>query len=102
VPLRDSGGPRNSTGAYPWRLDGDVSTIVSITNASLATSQFVVQVNYPGGPYLLDPQKLPAGGTATFDLRQIRDKQIPDRNGHTIPRSVEAASFAGLFIPAAI
>jgi len=93
VPLRDSGGPRNSTGAYPWRLDGDVSTIVSITNASPGASQFVVQINYPGGPYLLDPQKLPAGDTATFDLRQIRDKQIPDRNGHTIPRSVEGGQF---------
>lgn len=93
VPLRDSGGPRNLSGAYPWRLDGDVSTIVSITNVTALDSQFVVQINYPGGPYLLDPQTLPAGGTTIFDLRQIRDQQIPDRNGHTIPRSVQGGQF---------
>lgn len=93
VPLRDSGGPRNSTGAYPWRLDGDVSTIVSITNVSPVGSQFVVQINYPGGPYLLDPQNLAAGATETFNLRKIRDQQIPDRNGHTIPRSTEGGQF---------
>jgi hypothetical protein len=93
VPLRDSGGTRNLSGAYPWRLDGDVSTIVSITNATPAEAQFVVQINYPGGPYLLDPRKLPGGDTATFDLRKIRDQQIPDRNGHTIPKSVEGGQF---------
>lgn len=93
VPLRDSGGPRNLSGAYPWRLDGDVSTIVSITNASIADAQFVVQINYPGGPYLLDPQKLAAGDTAIFDLHKLRDQQIPDRNGHTIPKAVESGQF---------
>ncbi len=93
VPLRDSGGPRNLSGAYPWRLDGDVSTIVSITNVTSLNAQFVVQINYPGGPYLLDPQTLPAGGTAIFDLRQIRDQQIPDRNGHAIPRAVQGGQF---------
>jgi hypothetical protein len=93
VPLRDSGGARNLSGAYPWRLDGDVSTIVSITNAALNEAQFVVQINYPGGPYLLDPQKLTAGDTKTFNLRKIRDQQIPDRNGHTIPRSVQSGQF---------
>jgi len=66
---------------------------VSITNASNAQAQFVVQINFPGGPYLLDPRKLPAGDTATFDLRQIRDRQIPDRNGHTIPTSVTGGQF---------
>jgi RimJ/RimL family protein N-acetyltransferase len=93
VPLRDSGGPRNLSGAYPWRLDGDVSTVVSITNAALTEAQFVVQINYPGGPYLLDPQKLTAGDTKTFNLRKIRDQQIPDRNGHTIPKSVQGGQF---------
>lgn len=93
VPLRDSGGPRNLSGAYPWRLDGDVSTIVAITNVTALDAQFVVQINFPGGPYLLDPQKLPAGNTAIFDLRQIRDRQLPDRNGHTIPRSVKGGQF---------
>jgi len=93
VPLRDSGGTRSSTGAYPWRLDGDFSTIVSITNVSALPTQFIVQINYAGGRYILNPQTLPAGATATFDLRKIHDEQIPDRDGHTIPRSIVGGQF---------
>jgi hypothetical protein len=93
VPLRDIGGVRNSTGAYPWRLDHGMSTVVSITNVAPMQSEVVVQINYPGGPYLLDPRRLAAGETAVYDLRKIRDRQIPDRNGHTIPRSVAGGQF---------
>jgi len=93
VPLRDFGAIRTSTGAYPWRLDHDVSTIVSITNVAPMPSEFIVQINFPGGPYLLDPRHLRAGETEVFDLRKIRDEQIPDRNGHTIPLSVEGGQF---------
>ena len=93
VPLRDIGNLRNSTGAYPWRLDRDVSTIVSITNVTSVPTDFVVQINFPGGPYLLDPHKLAPGATATYDLRKIRDQQIPDRAGHRIPTSVNGGQF---------
>jgi len=93
VPLRDFGALRGSTGSYPWRLDGDVSTIVSITNVSPLPSEFMVQVNYPGGPYVLNPRKLRPNDTATFDLRKIRDEQVPDRQGHTIPRDVQGGQF---------
>ncbi|PYS48768.1 MAG: hypothetical protein DMF68_12110 [Acidobacteria bacterium] len=93
VPLRDIGALRGSTGSYPWRLDGDVSTIASITNVAPVGSEFVVQINYPGGHYLLNPRKLAAGATATFDLRKLRDEQIPDSAGHTIPLSVNGGQF---------
>jgi len=93
VPLRDSGGTRNSTGAYPWRVDGDFSTIVSITNVSPVPTQFIVQVNHSGGRYILNPQRLPGGATATFDLRKIRNAQIPDRDGNTIPLSIDGGQF---------
>lgn len=93
VPLRDMGGIRNSTGAYPWRLDNDLSTVVSITNVAPVQSEVVVQINYPGGPYLLNPRRLAAGETAIYDLKKIRNQQIPDGNGHTIPRSVTGGQF---------
>jgi len=93
VPLRDIGGLRNSTGAYPWRLDHDLSTVVSITNIAPTASGVVVQINYLDGPYLLDPQRLAPGETVVYDLRKIRDEQIPDRNGHTIPLSVNGGQF---------
>ena len=93
VPLRDMGGIRNSTGAYPWRLDHDLSTVVSITNVAPVQSEVVVQINYPGGPYLLNPRRLAAGETAIYDLKKIRDQRISDRNGHTIPLSVTGGQF---------
>jgi hypothetical protein len=93
VPLRDIGAIRNSTGTYPWRLDHDLSTVVSITNIAPMPSEAVVQINYPGGPYLLNPRRLAAGETAIFDLKKIRDQGIPDRNGRTIPLSVTGGQF---------
>ncbi|HMG76124.1 MAG TPA: hypothetical protein VK582_21660, partial [Pyrinomonadaceae bacterium] len=93
VPLRDIGGLRNSTGAYPWRLDHDLSTIVSISNIAPMRSEIVAQINYPGGPYLLNPRRLAACETVLYDLRKIRDEQIPDSNGHTIPLSVNGGQF---------
>ena len=93
VPLRDVGAMRNSTGAYPWRVDQDLSTVVSITNISTISSKTVVQINYDGGHYLLDPRPVAAGETAVYDLRKIRDEQIPDRSGRTIPRSVQSGQF---------
>lgn len=93
VPLRDIGAIRNSTGAYPWRLDHDLSTIVSITNISPLASEFFVQINYEGGPYVLNPRSLKPGETATYDLRKIRDQQLPDSKGHTIPLTVTGGQF---------
>lgn len=93
VPLRDSGSLRNSTGGYPIRLDGDYSTIISITNVSEVPTEFVAQVNYEGGPYLFNIHKLAAGETATLDFRKIRDEQISDWQGHTLPASFTRGQF---------
>jgi hypothetical protein len=93
VPLRDSGPVRSSAGGYPVRLDGDYSTIISITNVSEVPTEFIAQVNYEGGPYLLRTHKLLAGETATFDFRKIRDEQTPDWKGRTLPASFTHGQF---------
>jgi hypothetical protein len=93
VPLRDSGPVRSSTGSYPWRLDEDYTTLVTVTNISLKQALFTVLISYPGGEYALDPQKLKPGATAVFDLNQIQQEQIPDRSGQTIPREVKEGQF---------
>jgi hypothetical protein len=85
VPLRDSGILRNSTGAYPFRLDGDFTTLVSITNVGDKPSEFVMQMNYEGGPYLFKTRKLDVGETALYDLKKIRDEQQPDWKGKKLP-----------------
>jgi hypothetical protein len=63
VPLRDSGPLRNSTGSYPWRIDGDYQTRVSITNVGPTPARFSARLTYQGGEYIFPPpQELPTGG----------------------------------------
>src|SRR6202140_4813933 len=42
---------------------------------------------------MLNPRRLAAGENGPYDLRKIRDEQIPDRNGNPIPRSIEGGQF---------
>ncbi len=85
IPLRDSGPPQRSAGGYPIRLDGDYSTILSLTNTGNVAGKFTLQINYAGGIYALYPQAVAAGATASFDFRQLRDRQTPDSSGRVLP-----------------
>ncbi|HXM47985.1 MAG TPA: hypothetical protein VN956_08950 [Pyrinomonadaceae bacterium] len=93
VPLRDSGKVRNATGSYPWRVDNDYSTIVVVTNVGNEPARFQVEIRYPDGPYSIKQRELAVGETATFDLRQIRDEQQPDRTGKTLPLTLDRGQF---------
>lgn len=93
VPLRDSGVGRSNTGSYPWRVDDDYSTIVSITNVGDQPAMFHVNVRYAGGSYDLKPQELAAGATAIFDMKKLRDEATPDAKGSVIPRAVQSGQF---------
>ena len=94
IPLRDSGRLRNSTGAYPWRLDDDYSSIVYINNVGSETAQFTAKIYYAGGSYMLATQQLAAGATASFDIKRLRDNRVPDRNGNIIPATATVGQFA--------
>ncbi|MEK6337581.1 MAG: hypothetical protein AABM67_21890, partial [Acidobacteriota bacterium] len=93
VPLRDSGKYRNGTGSYPWRIDEDYSTVVAVTNVGNQPARFQVEIRYPGGPYSIKARELAIGETATFDLRQMRDEQQPDRTGKTLPLTLDQGQF---------
>jgi hypothetical protein len=93
VPLRDYGKIRSTTGSYPWRIDDDYSTIVSITNVGNQVARFQVEIRFPGGPYSIRPRQLAVGETATFDLRQMRDQRQPDRTGKTLPSDINQGQF---------
>lgn len=88
VPLRDSGLARNSAGAYPLRLSGDYTTVLTITNVSNKTSRFTMLLVYEGGRYAISPREIAAGATATFDIRKLRDEQTPDSTGGKLPRNL--------------
>jgi hypothetical protein len=93
VPLRDSGAKRNSTGGYPWKLDDDYTSIISITNVGEAPAKFIAAISYTGGKYIPAERELAVGETAFFDLRKLRDEQLPDKDGKVIPANVVSGQF---------
>jgi hypothetical protein len=99
VPLRDSGINRANGGAYPWRIDGDFSTVASVTNVGDKPSRFIAEIYYSGGRYLFGHRDLAVGETASFDLRKIRDTRTPDANGDLLPPSLTSGQFRWHWYP---
>jgi hypothetical protein len=93
IPLRDSGPTRSMTGAYPWKITKDYTTIIYITNISDQQAGFVTQINHEGGKFVIDPRKLAPGETAMFDLQKIRDEQTEDNAGRHLPKDTSLGQF---------
>ncbi len=93
VPLRDSGPVGHATGSYPWRIDGDYQTVVSITNVSGRIAKYHARLTYPGGVYWFNPGELDPGETTVFDIRELRDDWIPDMYGNTLPQTAVGGQF---------
>lgn len=85
VPLVDVAAQHSSTGKYPWSIDANSSTIVYLKNATDHQQQYTFQINFPGGSYTLGLRSLEADSVETFDLRKLRDDQVPDVHGNVIP-----------------
>jgi hypothetical protein len=67
------------TGGYPWRIDGDYTSTVSITNIAASRAAIAGFIRPSGGKdYKINTRYIESGETAVFDIRQIRDQQIPD------------------------
>ena len=90
VPLVDAKTPSSSTGTYPWSIDADSSTVVYVKNVTDQVQQYTMQINYAGGTYPMDIQKLQAGQSSVVDLRKLRDQQVANRFGQKLPLNVSA------------
>jgi hypothetical protein len=94
VPFKDVWDLSVTTGGYPWRLDGDYESRVYITNIGNKRSPIGGLIHPEGGEaYLVDTRYLEAGETAVFDILKIRDLQIPDTHGITLPKDVLLGNF---------
>jgi hypothetical protein len=76
---------RNGTGGYPWFIEGDSSTFVYIKNVTDEEQHFTFSLTYDGGDYSLGVKKIKARQTVAFDLKALRDNQVPDERNQTIP-----------------
>jgi hypothetical protein len=90
VPMWDIYGLRSSTGGYPWSIDGDSSTFVYIKNSSDHQQHYFMNVHFDCGDYQIGRKTIDAGQTVTFDLRKLRDEQLPDIHGQKIPLTVQS------------
>jgi hypothetical protein len=89
VPMWDPMGQRSPTGGYPWHIEGSSVTetyIKNIADYEEAYIAFLVWEN--GGIYMLGIKKIAAHETVHIDVKRLRDEQIPDERGRTIPLSV--------------
>lgn len=66
-------------------IEGDSSTVVYIKNVTDEERQYTLQLRYNGGVYALGVQTIGARDTAAFDIRAMRDQQVPDADGKALP-----------------
>lgn len=85
VPMWDVAAQRSSTGGYPWYIEGHSSTTAYIKNAENYEQHYYLQLTYPGGVYSMGIKAIAAGKVVVFDLRKLRDEQVPDARGNLIP-----------------
>jgi hypothetical protein len=85
VPMWDVPAQRNGTGGYPWFIEGDSSTFVYIKNVTDKEQKYTFSLTYEGGDYSTGVKSVKVGETVMFDLREMRDNQVPDERGQTIP-----------------
>ena len=88
VPLWDPLAQRSPTGGYPWYIEGDSSTTVYIKNITDHPQRYIAHILFPGGIYTAGEQTVQARQTIAFNLRELRDNQVPDEEGRTIPPDV--------------
>lgn len=90
VPLIDPETPKSSTGGYPWFADDARTTTVFLKNTTTTTMIYLLQVSFDGGVYAPGIKKIEPGQTLAIDVRQLRDAQVPDAFGHTIPMHAQS------------
>ncbi|HSK74638.1 MAG TPA: hypothetical protein VK892_23260 [Pyrinomonadaceae bacterium] len=89
VPLLDPEKMPSSAGGFPWKVDGDYTTVIFIKNESSTPKKYFAKLNYEGGKYVQEVKELKPGQTVAIDFKQLRDSQTPDSMGQIIPLNIE-------------
>ncbi len=87
VLLMDAASPPSSAGTYPWSITDDSSTIVYIKNVTSEPQDFIMVIRYGTvtDGYSPSIQTIAPGQTKAIDLHKLRDDQVPDGYGRTLP-----------------
>lgn len=93
VPMWDPLAQRSSTGGYPWRIEGSSSTNVYIKNITDRKQRYIAYLHHPDGIYMIGSKEVEEHQTIAIDVRALRDSQVPDENGETIPLDTASGQF---------
>lgn len=76
---------KGAAGHYPWRVDGDVSTVVYSKKVTLEPRDYMVPFDFAGDSPVVGMETLDPDETVAIDVRELRDSQRPDVHGSVIP-----------------
>jgi hypothetical protein len=85
VPMVDANSEPASAAGYPWWIEKGSSTVIHLQNVTDKPRQYTFHLSHESGTYSLGLKTLQPGENVTFDIRDLRDRQEPDAQGHTIP-----------------
>lgn len=94
VPLFDPERMASSAGGYPWKADGDYTTMLYIKNETDQPQKYTAVLTYEGGNYAVGVKDIKPHQLVAIDFRALRDNQTPDAKGNTIPLNIEGGEIA--------
>lgn len=94
VPMFDPARMPSSAGGFPWKADGDFTTVVYLKNETNTTKKYTAHLTFAGGAYSPGMKELEAGETVAIDFRSLRDSQTPGDRGELIPLNVDDGQIA--------
>jgi hypothetical protein len=75
--------------SFPFRLEGNVNTIVTLANASKTEDlEYTLNLFYGGKTYIYDGTTLRPGEVRNVDVKALRDQQTPGANKQLIDPAI--------------
>jgi hypothetical protein len=91
VSPRDARGEAYGGFNYPWRIDEGMETLIAVMNPSESEEvNFSLFLFYGEQSYTYEGGRLRPGEVRWMDLRELRDRRIPDQMGRRLPHRVSA------------
>lgn len=88
TPLKSHNRSSVRGGNHPWDITGNQESVLYVKNTGYDKSTLVAQIWYDQGKYLIGLKEVAPGETYSLDFRKLRDEQIADQLGRTIPLNV--------------
>lgn len=85
IPIVDAKSEPASAAGYPWWIEDSSSTLVHLRNVTDKPRQYTLHLTHEGGTYSLGLKTLQPSENVTLDIRDLRERQVPDAQGHTLP-----------------